>query len=323
MKEFLISDRQAGQRLDKYLAKVLDRAPKSFLYKMMRKKNIVLNDKKADGKEILQKNDAVRIYFSDETFARFSSGGTGTERAAMKNRSVDRTNPQIIYENEDFLFVDKPAGVLSQKAKDTDDSINEWAIRYLLRSGQLKEEDLTDFRPSIGNRLDRNTSGLITVGKTVSGLQQLGIWFHDHTAKKYYRCIVAGEIRSEGELDGYLIKDAKTNQVRITEKEESGAQRISLSFRPVANYAGYTDLEILLKTGRTHQIRAQMAQMGNPILGDPKYGDRKRNGAWKTKTGLSRQLLHAYRLALPDGRIMEAPLPEDYRSVLDSLQDMD
>ena len=323
MKEFVISDRQAGQRLDKYLGKVLDQAPKSFLYKMLRKKNIVLNDKKADGREILQKNDAVRIYFSDETFEKFSSGGKQAGKEAMQNCAVDRTDPQIIYEDADILFVDKPAGVLSQKAKESDDSINEWAIRYLLRSGQLAQDDLVDFKPSIGNRLDRNTSGLITVGKTISGLQQLGTWFHDHTAKKYYRCIVAGEVCESGELDGFLKKDAKTNQVQILPVAEADAQRIRLSYRPVTCFKGYTDLEILLHTGKTHQIRAQLAQMKHPILGDPKYGDLRENKSWKQKTGLNRQLLHAARLELPDGRCMEAPLPEDYRIALDMLQKMD
>lgn len=323
MKEFVINDRQAGQRLDKYLGKVLDRAPKSFLYKMLRKKNIVLNEKKAGGGEILQINDTIRIYFSDETFEKFSSNGNQAGSAAMQNRTVDQTNPQVICEDHDFLFIDKPAGVLSQKAKETDDSINEWAIRYLLRSGQLKEEDLADFKPSIGNRLDRNTSGLITVGKTVSGLQQLGEWFHDHTAKKYYRCIVAGEVREAGELDGYLKKDRSNNRVQIMDEAKEGAQRIRLSYEPVACYAGYTDLCILLHTGRTHQIRAQMAQMKHPILGDPKYGDFQKNKTWKQKTGLDRQLLHAARLELPDGRCVEAPLPEDYRQVLDTLQTMD
>lgn len=323
MKEFVISDRQAGQRLDKYLGKVLDQAPKSFLYKMLRKKNIVLNDKKADGREILQKDDAVRIYFSDETFEKFSSNGDQAGSAALQNCAVDQTNPQIIYEDADLLFIDKPAGVLSQKAKDADDSINEWAIRYLLRSGQLKQEELADFKPSIGNRLDRNTSGLITVGKTISGLQQLGTWFHDHAAKKYYRCIVAGELKEAGELDGFLKKDRVTNRVQITDDAKDGAQRIRLSYEPVACYAGYTDLLILLHTGRTHQIRAQMAQMKHPILGDPKYGDLQRNKRWKQKTGLNRQLLHAARLELPDGRRMEAPLPDDYRRVLDALQTPD
>ncbi len=323
MKEFVITDRQAGQRLDKYLGKVLDQAPKSFLYKMLRKKNIVLNDKKADGREILQKDDAIRIYFSDETFEKFSSNGNRTSSAAMQNCAVDETNPQIIYEDADLLFIDKPAGVLSQKAKESDDSINEWAIRYLLRSGQLKQEELADFKPSIGNRLDRNTSGLITVGKTISGLQQLGAWFHDHTAKKYYRCIVAGELKEAGELDGFLKKDRTVNKVQITDDASDGAQRICLSYRPATWFQGYTDLEILLHTGKTHQIRAQMAQMKHPILGDPKYGDISDNKSWKQKTGLNRQLLHAARLELPDGRCMEAPLPEDYRRVCDLLQTMD
>ena len=324
MKEFVIGDRQEGQRLDKYLGKLLDRAPKSFLYKMLRKKNIVLNGKKAAGNEILKKEDVIRVYFKDETFDAFSSGQTAL--AAKIHAGADDKNifhekePDVLYEDRDLLILNKPAGMLSQKAKETDDSVNEWAIRYLLSTGELKEAELRDFSPSIGNRLDRNTSGIITVGKTVRGLQLLGEWFRDHSAKKYYLSVVKGEIREGGTLDGYLEKDGRKNRVAVSQNTGEQKSRIELTYQPLEVFSEYTLLEILLKTGKPHQIRAQLSAIGHPILGDPKYGDLTLNRVWKKRTGLARQLLHACRLEKPDGEtVAEAPLPKDFSAVLNEL----
>ena len=188
MKELFISEKECGQRFDKYLFKVLDRAPAGFIYKMLRKKNIVLNEKKASGKEILQEKDQVKIYFSDETFSKFSSAAAFPDRArpredryrfsggnektdGKKSRKSDGQALNIVYEDSDILVISKPVGLLSQKASADDDSANDRIIAYLLESGQITPEELRTFHPSICNRLDRNTSGLLIAGKTMRGLQ--------------------------------------------------------------------------------------------------------------------------------------------------------
>ena len=157
MKLITVKDNEAEQRLDKFLAKYMDKAPKSFFYKMLRKKNITLNKKKADGSERLRTDDEIRLFLSDETIESFSSPPAGIGRQKLPAC----LRPRILYEDAHILLMNKPAGLLSQKAKPEDVSLVEYLISYLLESGQLKEEDLRSFRPGICNRLDRNTSGVV------------------------------------------------------------------------------------------------------------------------------------------------------------------
>lgn len=318
MKEFTIGYRQAGQRLDKYLEKLLRQAPKSFIYKMLRKKNIVLNGKKASGSEILKESDSVRIWFSDETFAKFSAPDQKGEKT-ISAKKPDPLQCPVIYEDKDILILNKPQGMLSQKADAGDYSMNEWMIDYLLASGNLTREDLLDFRPSVCNRLDRNTSGLILAGKTVHGLQWAGTMLKDRSMQKYYRCIVKGEIRRNGYQKKYLIKDPSSNRVNILDEPITGSQPIETAWEPVSVFRGYTDLEVHLITGRSHQIRAQFSAMGYPLLGDPKYGERAENACWKKSCGIRAQLLHAYRMRFPDGRVFTADIPENFRMVLKKM----
>ena len=166
MKKLIVGTNESGQRLDKYLGKTLSEAPKSFIYKMLRKKNITLNDKKADGSEKLNVGDTVTFWLSDETFDKF--------KGVVENMSAKRLpKPEIIYEDNQIIIMNKAPGVLSQKAAPEDVSINEMMIGWLLESGQLTKEMLQTFHPSVCNRLDRNTSGLITGGKTLAALQFL------------------------------------------------------------------------------------------------------------------------------------------------------
>ena len=188
MKEFIINENEAGQRFDKYLAKLLREAPKSFFYKMMRKKNITLNGKKATGNEKLLSGDHVKLFLSDETFEKFS----GSIAAPRAHHVLD-----IIYEDENILLINKPAGMLSQPADDGTPSLVEYLTGYLLENGSLTEEDLRTFRPSVCNRLDRNTSGLIAAGKSLVGLQTLSEMFKLRELHKYYLCLVEGILDEE------------------------------------------------------------------------------------------------------------------------------
>ncbi len=325
MKELTITGRDAGQRLDKYLAKVLSEAPKSFLYRMMRKKNITLNGKKADGSEKLAEADIVRLWFSDDTYEKFAGAA-----AAVKQEEHFPVRPlHIIYEDENILLINKPAGMLSQKARETDNSLCEYLIGYLLESGQITREELSHFRPSVCNRLDRNTSGIVAAGKTMAGLQELSRMFRDRSMHKFYRCIVRGEMNDAQRIEGWLRKDEKTNTVTISQDETEGASRIETAYQPVSSGKGLSELEVELITGKTHQIRAHLTSIGHPIVGDPKYGSAKVNARMKDSAGIHRQLLHAYRLEMPEltgplanlsGKVFIADVPDDFRVVRKIMQ---
>lgn len=328
MKELIIHDNEAGQRLDKLLRKYLSEAPGSFIYKMLRKKNIVLNGKKATGNEHLKKGDSVKLFLADDTIAKFQAAGKTVEESIKNTVKLE-----VIYEDQNVIFINKPSGMLSQKAKETDVSVVENVTAYLLESGQLTRENLKTFRPSICNRLDRNTSGIVAAGKSLAGLQMLSGVFKDRSIHKYYQCLVSGEIRDVKTVDGWLLKDEKKNQVRIlTEAEakrfggrdgDEEPKRIRTKYEPIATDGRFTLLKVTLLTGRSHQIRAHLASLGHPIVGDSKYG-----GVSKVNPSgqaVKYQLLHSYRLEFPklaepfaylSGRVFEAPMPGYFASVL-------
>lgn len=314
MQQIIIKDNEAGQRLDKMLAKYLNEAPKSFLYKMLRKKNITLNGKKAAGNEKLVSGDEVKLFLSDETIARFSSSLVQYTKEKL----------DILYEDENILLINKPAGMLSQKAVDSDESVVEHLITYLLNSGQLSEQDLKTFKPSVCNRLDRNTSGMIAAGKSLKGLQELSRLFKDRTLGKYYLCLAAGNITEPSRIQGYLAKDEKTNQVTVRTVKSGDADPIETEYRPLKTDGDVTLLEVHLITGKTHQIRAHLASVGHPVIGDYKYGNRNVNDSYRKAYGLEHQLLHAYRLVFPElkGALSNlsqkefiAPLAEEFREI--------
>lgn len=292
-----ITKNEAGQRLDKLLYKYLNLAGKSFIYKMLRKKNITLNGKKCDGSEKLSEGDEVKLFLSDETIEKFSE---------VKIQKVKKTKLDVVYEDNDIILINKPAGMLSQKAKDSDESLVEYLIDYLLDSGQLTGEEMRQFRPSVCNRLDRNTSGIVIAGKSLPGLQIMSKAIKERTIGKYYLCIVKGKVDGTKEISGFLKKDEKTNQVKVLNHEEKDALPIRTLYRPLLSDGKHTLLEVKLITGRSHQIRAHLASIGHPIAGDYKYGDPRLNAAVKEKYGVKSQMLHAWRLVMPSR--MEEPL---------------
>lgn len=311
MKELRITDLEAGQRLDKYLDRYLSNAGSGFIYKMLRKKNITLNDKKAGGSEKLNSGDVIKIFFKDETLNIFTS-------AAKKVNSVDyKKYVRVRYEDENILIVDKPKNVLSQKASKDDVSMCEYITAYLLDSGSLTQSQLETFHPGVCNRLDRNTSGLLAAGKTISGLQELSKAFADRTIEKYYVALVAGRVDNRKSVSGYLVKDEKTNKVTVTDKYCRDAEQIITEYIPVVSGRNLSLVKIHLHTGKTHQIRAHMASEGFPIVGDFKYGSKTVNEYFKNKYKLKSQLLHSYQMIIPKRNInVTAPLPKDMVDVL-------
>lgn len=290
MREIIIGKNEKNQRFDKFLAKYLNKAPKSFIYKMLRKKNITLNQKKSTGSEIVKINDIVKLFLSDETINKFSV------------YEVTNTNikPDVIYEDENIIFMNKPAGLLSQKASIDDISINECLISYMLDKNEITKDELSVFRPSVCNRLDRNTSGLITAGKSLSALQFLSTMFKNRSMDKFYRCIVAGTGLKTTDIEGYLTKDESQNKVTIHSEPDKDREYIKTKYTPIKETKDYTLLEVKLITGKPHQIRAHLSSIGYPIIGDIKYGSQKINQLIKQKYKLKCQLLHSYRLVMPD-----------------------
>lgn len=294
----LIFQEDAGQRLDKYLQKYLNLAPKSFLYKMLRKKNIVLNGKKAEGSEKLKNGDVIRLYLSEETLEKFH-----------ESRKADQyprwPGLEIVYEDRQLLLVNKPAGMLSQKADPKEVSLNEYLVGYLLESGQVTPESLAGFTPGVCNRLDRNTSGLVIGAKTLVAAQEIGRLLKERRAGKYYLALVKGRVTRKERIRGWLTKDETKNQARISREPLENGAPIETAYEPLAANKEMTLLKVELVTGKTHQIRSHLAGIGHPLAGDRKYGDAAFNRYFRETYGLNSQFLHSWQIEFP---VMEPPL---------------
>lgn len=311
MQELTITDLEAGQRLNKYMMKYLNQAPSSFIYKMLRKKNITRNGKKASGDEILECGDVIKVFLADETIEKF--------RVVQASKQTSGITLQILYHDSDILAVHKPVGVLSQKAKKDDYSINEAIVDYCLSMRILSEKQLETFHPSISNRLDRNTSGIILAGISLKGSQMLARILKGHTCEKYYYTIVAGEMKQRIHEKAYIVKDTKKNQSKIQKLESPGASMIETAFTPLCVKNGFTLLQVQLFTGKSHQIRAHLQSLGYPMAGDTKYGNPAVNRKLRERYHLNHQLLHAGRLVLPDIPEITDPLPAEFQKVADGL----
>lgn len=341
MQQFTIEANQAGQRFDKFLHKYLPNAGSGFLYKMLRKKNITLNGKKAEGKEILAIGDEIRFFFADETFEKFSgckiissnelNSSVGiakqqnTKEYEKAYKYFSEENISILYEDKNVLILNKPAGILTQKAKNGDISLNEWMIGYLFHFGKITENELSLFKPSVCNRLDRNTSGIVLCGISLKGSQMLSELIRNRSVKKFYRTICKGILTEKVTLTGSLQKDEKTNKVVIN---NSGSD-IQTAYEPIQLLKHNTTyVEVDLITGKTHQIRAHLASIGHPLMGDKKYGNEPFNKQSEKHYGLKHQLLHAYRLEFPEltgefeplsTQVIIAPLPQQFKQILEDL----
>ena len=264
MIEFKIRADEAGQRLDKYLAKYLNQAPKSFIYKSLRKKNIKLNGAKAEGNELLKEGDQIRLFFSDETLgtlrteaarphlkstiaSAYRDTGLPDLKQGIPGSSVSGFRQgespafslsdycEIIYEDEHVIIANKRAGILSQKAEADDFSINEALLLYTREQQSASGGRASAaFTPSVCNRLDRNTSGLICFAKTYAAAREWNRLFQEREMKKYYLAVVSGKVREPVHAEGWLLKSKKDNLVRILDRPEQGASRIETAFWPVS-----------------------------------------------------------------------------------------
>ena len=335
----------AGGRLDKYLLKFLKDAPTSFIYKMLRKKNIVLNGKKAAGNEFLKENDEVKLFLSDDTIVKFGGKVTVSQTAdreyvataedSIENSSDDSLynflkslkwefdKPKVIYEDRDIIILNKPVNVLSQIAKLGDVSMNEWLISYLIKSGSISANDLITVKPAVANRLDRNTSGIILAGKTLTGLRFLSDIIKARTLKKYYLTMVKGEVLKNFTAEAYLLKNDNHNTVKIYQDKVEGADYIKTAYEVLEVKGGHSLLKVELITGKSHQIRAHLSSLGYPVIGDGKYGLKSENTRYR-RMGLNSQFLHSYEIKFPEvegdfaylsGMTYKADLPEKLKKI--------
>ena len=349
MRNLPIGPLDAGQRLDKYLLRYFKEADKGFLYRMLRKKNITLNGAKAAGSEKLAEGDVVNVFFSEETFAKMAgeqaadsgqgeSGRRAASPAARPEASPAAKPLDVVFENAHVLIVNKPAGLLTQKATAGDDSLTDRIAAYVTAQAGPAS---SGFTPSAANRLDRNTSGLVLAGKTLPGQQLLSYLLRSRLTEKYYVCLAKGRVEETFTSTLYWRKEEEENRALISERPEEGARPIILRAEPLAHLAGGTDLlRVQLISGKSHQIRAQLAYLGHPILGDGKYGDAAftRDIARLTGLDLRLQLLHSREVVFPPaaaeeslsetaralwqelaGRTFTAPYPAYFRRVLEAL----
>ena len=290
MRTYNIQKSEAGQTLEKYIQKLLVSAPMSFIYKLFRKKDIKVNGHHEDRKFILKENDEVSVYIKEEQFNDF-----------LKEKSLnpnDKIKDWIIYEDENVLFVNKPAGLLVQKSVPQDESLDQLVVEYLIAKGEYHPNDDRAFKPGPAHRLDRNTSGLVAFGKNHQSLELLFNLFKNHDLiNKHYLALVVGQVEKEkGMIDAPLKKDEEKNMVSVA-KDGKTAKTV---YRLLKKYKDYSLLDVTLLTGRTHQIRVHMAYINHPIIGDSKYGNFEANRLFKQQYGFSSQFLHAYTMGFGD-----------------------
>ena len=311
MKEFTIGKNDAGQRLDRFVAKAAPLLPASLLQKAIRRKDVKINGRPAKGDARLSEGDAVRVYVLDEFFER------PTEKNAW--RAVNAPKPDVVYEDGNILLVNKRPGMLCHSAGEwTWDTLIAHIQAYLRAKGEWDPDAENSFTPALCNRIDRNTSGIVIAAKNAEALRIMDEKVRDREIEKTYLCVVSGTPKpSSGRLENYIFKDAKKNRVYVYDTPHVGARTAATEYRVLASREGLSLVECRLITGRTHQIRAQFAHAGWPLLGDGKYGSERFNRrfdekgqalcSWKLKFAFTTP---AGALEYLNGRSFRAPVPE-------------
>ena len=267
MKEFTIGPNDAGQRLDRFLAKAVPLLPASLAQKYIRLKRIKLGGKRVDRDTRLNTGDVLQLYINDEFF----------DKPREDNAYLTVVNPKlnIVYEDDHILLVDKRPGlaVHPHDGADLGKTLIDHIQAYLYQKKEWKPREENAFTPALCNRIDRNTGGIVIAAKTAEALRVLNQKIKDREMDKRYLAIVEGTPKPrEGSLKGYLFKDAKKNRVFVTDTPQAGSKSCQTNYKTIVSKNGLTLVECELITGRTHQIRAQFAHAGHPLLGDGKYG---------------------------------------------------
>ncbi len=284
MREFVIDKNDAGQRLDKFVSKAVPRLPQSMMYKAIRNKRIKLNGKRAEISVRIRTGDTVQMYINDEFFD-----------ASPENEFMSVPSEiSIIYEDENIILIDKKNGmVVHEDNENTADTLINRLKKYLYEKGEYDPEKENSFAPALCNRLDRNTGGIVIAAKNAEALRILNQKIKDRELEKRYLCIVIGEPPKKHDIiTAYIEKDSSDNTVKVSSRKTAAGKTAVTEYTVLKTSGRLSLLEIALHTGRTHQIRAHMAYIGCPILGDGKYGVNRINKEYKIKT----QALYSYKL---------------------------
>lgn len=284
MKKIVINENDAGQRMDKFITKTFPSIPFSLLYKYLRLKRIKLNGKRAAPGDKLIRGDVIELYINDELL------DTQKEYTFLNAPAV----LDIVYEDEHILIVDKKAQLVCHESEDeTNDTLINRIQHYLYEKGSYHPEEEQSFAPALCNRIDRNTSGLVIAAKTALALRILNEKIKNREITKLYLCLVIGALTpKQGRLSAYHKKDEKNNLALISDTPKPGYKEMITEYKVLSQNDRYSLVEVDLKTGRTHQIRAHFAHIGHPLLGDGKYGNNRTN----REAGFAYQALHSYKL---------------------------
>ena len=329
MKQITITANDAGRRLDRFLRKYLKNASLGQIYRIIRK-DVKIDGKRKDEAYMLSEGEILTLYLSDEEYDKLSGGSAGNAEKGVAGGRKAKKQFRIVYEDDNILLADKPYGLLTHG--DVHEKKNHLANQvkdYLIEQGEYNPREEKVFAPAPANRIDRNTTGLVIFGKTAKALKGLNLMIREDMLSKFYLTIVHGTIDKELVLDGALTKDERSNKVKI---EKDGELAIRTIVRPMQALDKNTTLvEVELVTGRSHQIRAHLASIGHPIIGDTKYATRsavRLNDYLNDRHNLSTQLLHAYRLEFNDcaegleylqGKQFTANKPEAFARILEAL----
>ena len=317
MKKIIISSKEANQRVDKYVKKFLNEAPLSFIYKLFRKKDVKINGHWVKENYILNEGEELTIFVTDSQIEEFN-----------KPKEIEKVslNHQILYEDDNILIVNKPRGLLVHGDEGEKKlTLSNEVINYLYFKGEYDPKNDHGFTPGPAHRLDRNTSGLVVFGKNLVSLQELENLFKDkEEISKEYKALVVGKFEGERHISAPLLKDEKTGLVRISKLGKNAETIVKYA----ANYKDFTLVNVQILTGRTHQIRVHLASIGNPVVGDSKYGDFKVNKEVREKYKFENQFLTAYKLSFKQikghlsylsGKSFEVKLPEEEEKLLSKL----
>lgn len=286
MKILTIGKNDAGQRLDKFIGKAVPSLPQSLMYKFIRTKKIKVNRKRAEQKTILNEGDEVFFFIRDEFF----------DAPEKDMGALYRIKPKlsVVYEDENIMLLDKRPGVLVHEDKEGAENTLLIHLRaYLCQKGEYDPADELSFAPSLCNRIDRNTGGIVIAAKNAAALREMNAKIKAGELSKFYLCAVHGRMPAkEDTLTGYLYKNADTNTVDVSDEYRKGYKNIATQYKVLSEKKGLSLLEVRLLTGRTHQIRAHLSHIGHPLLGDGKYAENRADRA----KGYKYQALYSYRL---------------------------
>lgn len=298
MKEIVIGKNDANQRVDKFLTKRFKKLPKSLMYKYIRTKHIKLNGKRCEISTMLQEGDILKLFINDEFFEEDNNENYDFLKAPTK---LD-----IVYEDENIILLDKKPGIIVHPdEKYHFDSLISRVLHYLYDKKEYNPKNDKAFTPALANRIDRNTGGIVIACKNAESLRVINAKIKTRELKKLYLCMVQGKLKySEGILGGYIEKDEKKNKVTVLKKPTPTSKAVKTKYRVIKEASGNSLVEVDLLTGRTHQIRAHLSSIGHPLLGDTKYGYKRKgeNDFYKY------QALYAYKVTFEfetDGGIMQ------------------